>query len=98
MVRFVVPRAQSALASTPAPLTNSGTMAATLTTPYGPVAGVTLTFSSGGTDICSALTSASGTASCGGLGDEVTLVLNDGYTVRFAGSPQYARASARGAP
>jgi hypothetical protein len=86
MVRFVVPRAQSALASTPAPLTNSGTMAATLTTPYGPVAGVTLTFSSGGTDIC------------GGLGDEVTLVLNDSYTVRFAGSPQYARASAHGAP
>jgi len=89
-----VDQAPTTLTASPA---SSGTMTATLTTPYGPVVGATLDFSSGGTVLCTATTGQSGRASCGGLGDEVILLLNDGYTVRFAGTAQYAPATATGA-
>ncbi len=60
-----------------------------------PVAGQTVRFSAGGSPVCSATTSASGVASCSGLGAALAIVLNGGYTATFAGTASFGASSGR---
>lgn len=60
------------------------------------VLGGTVTFSAGGTTICSALTDPDGVASCGGLNQAAAVLLAGGYTATFRGSADYVASSASG--
>jgi hypothetical protein len=73
-------------------------LSATLTDPDDPagVAGQTVVFTSGTTFVCSAVTDASGTATCGGIVQELHAILGLGYQATFAGDAQYLPASAHG--
>ena len=61
-----------------------------------PLAGRTLTFSTGGTVVCTAVTDASGRGFCSDNVDAAMALLNLGYQVNFAGDPDYAPSSANG--
>lgn len=66
------------------------TVGATLTSGGVPLAGEPIVFSVGGTFLCSAVTSPSGTASCGiGLFQELDVVLSAYYTASFAGDGDF---------
>jgi hypothetical protein len=59
-----------------------------------PVPGQTITFSVGGTTVCSAITDSHGTATCQGLCPVLAALLNLRYTATFAGTPTLAPATA----
>jgi hypothetical protein len=71
------------------------TMTATLTSAQGaPLAGQTLSFSTGTTLLCTAVTAANGTASCTATGlGSLQLVLNGTYTATYAGNASYLGSS-----
>jgi hypothetical protein len=73
------------------------TLSATVTSPFGPVAGVTVTFLAGSTVACTATTNAAGTASCGASNSLLLLVAASGYTASFAGNSTYLASSGKGA-
>jgi hypothetical protein len=65
-------------------------MTAVLSTAQGPVAGQTLSFATGSTALCTAVTNASGSATCtAGSLKNVTLHINGSYTVTYAGNTDY---------
>ncbi|HEX3794495.1 MAG TPA: Ig-like domain-containing protein [Acidimicrobiales bacterium] len=76
--------------------TSANSMTATLTSTQGvPIAGQTLTFTSGSTALCSAVTAANGTATCTATGlTGLTLDLAGSYTVTFAGNASYTGSTA----
>ena len=53
-------------------------------------------FTAGGRPLCTATTNAKGTAGCPGLVALLTALLHFGYTVSYAGSADYAPATAGG--
>lgn len=72
------------------------TYSATLTAYGAPMAGRTLSFSAGGTEICTSVTDASGTANCEiGIKNNTALkaLQKSGYTASFAGDSQYLPSS-----
>jgi DNA-binding beta-propeller fold protein YncE len=72
-----------------------GTVSATLTANGSPVAGQTIAFSVGGTGLCSAVTGASGTASCSpSLLGELQVLLSNSYTATFAANGAYLGSTA----
>lgn len=74
-----------------------GVLKTRLTTTDGsPIAGRTVTFRAGGQVLCTAVTNASGVASCSGLGPWLQAILGLGYTAEFAGDGTYAPSVARG--
>ncbi len=75
---------------------SQNTMTATLTTAQGaPLAGQSLTFTAGSTTLCSAVTTANGTASCKATGANGTTLAKAGsYTVTYAGNGSYLGSSA----
>jgi hypothetical protein len=77
------------------PATTQGSMTAVLTTAQGPLSGMTLSFSTGSTPLCTAVTNAAGSATCkaGPLKNQ-TLHLNGTYTVTYAGNASYLSTSA----
>jgi DNA-binding beta-propeller fold protein YncE len=73
-----------------------GTVAATLTAGKAGVAGQTIGFSVGGTALCSAVTNASGVASCSPSAvGELTVLLSNTYTATFAANGPYLGSTAR---
>jgi virginiamycin B lyase len=67
-----------------------GNVSATLSSFGQPVAGRTITFTSGGTQLCSATTAATGTASCKvTLLGELAVLLSNRYMATFAGDSDY---------
>jgi hypothetical protein len=54
-----------------------------------PVAGKTIVFRTGGTEICRGVTNAAGTASCSGVVPFTSVLLNVGYRAEFAGDGNY---------
>lgn len=61
------------------------------------IAGKTITFEAGGTEICSGATNDSGVASCTPSEDGlVALVTNQGYVASFEGDAEWAASSAEG--
>lgn len=79
------------------PMTSSGVVSATLTTPYEPVAGATLRFSEGSSTICTAVTGSDGTGSCtASVTEELAIDVSGSYTVTYAGSADFAAARASG--
>jgi hypothetical protein len=76
---------------------SGGSMTAALSTSSGPLAGQTLTFRTGSTVLCSAVTGANGSATCSASGLNVlTLDLSGSYTVTYAGNADYQGSSATG--
>lgn len=69
---------------------------ATLTDGGGPIPGRTVAFRVGSTVRCTAVTNASGVATCGTLGDGLAATLALGYTASYAGGAIWAPVSARG--
>ncbi len=72
-------------------------IAATLKTAGGtPIAGQTITFKAGTTNLCSAVTNANGRAACSGvtLSASLPVLLNLGYDANFAGTASLAPATA----
>jgi hypothetical protein len=65
----------------------------TLTANGAPVSGQTITFTVGGTTICSAVTNSAGTASCNGIASALSIILANGYKATFAGNPPYLPSS-----
>jgi hypothetical protein len=63
---------------------------------FNPVPGRLVTFRAGSSVICSALTDSDGVATCGGLAEFLTAVLNLGYTGDFAGDPSYTASAVHG--
>ncbi len=75
--------------------TASSSMTATLSSAQGPIAGQTLTFTAGTTVLCTAVTGANGSATCTATGlTGLTLDLDNGYTVTYAGNGSYLGSSA----
>lgn len=76
--------------------TTSGVMSATLTNSVtgAPIAGQTLVFTVGGTQECTAVTNASGVASCSG--NYLEIVINSGYIVSYAATTDYKAVTAHG--
>jgi hypothetical protein len=76
--------------------TSSSSMTATLTSAQGvPIAGQTLSFTTGSTALCTATTAANGTATCTATGlSGLTLDIAGSYTVTFAGNASYLGSSA----
>jgi hypothetical protein len=73
-----------------------GNVSATLTSFGQPLAGRTITFSSGATQLCSAVTGAGGTASCNvGLLGELAVLLSNSYTATFAGDSAFLGSTAQ---
>ena len=71
------------------------TVSATLTSGGQPVSGRTIAFSAGSTALCTAVTGATGTASCTvGLAGELHVLLTGGYTASFAGDGDYLPSTA----
>jgi hypothetical protein len=72
-----------------------GRVSATLTSSGQPLAGHTISFTSGTTGLCSATTGANGTASCA-LGPlaELSVLISNSYTASFAGDGGYLPSSA----
>jgi hypothetical protein len=72
-----------------------GNVSATLSSVGQPIAGRRITFTTGGTQLCSATTVANGTASCQvSLLAELAVLLSNQYTATFAGDSQYLASSA----
>jgi hypothetical protein len=88
-------RAPTKLTATPVLL---GGLSATLTQADtgAPVAGQTLTFTAGGTVLCTAVTDSAGTAGCNSLLAVVEALLNLGYTASYAGDAGLLPSSAHG--
>jgi len=61
-----------------------------------PLAGQTLTFKAGSSTLCTAVTNSSGTAGCTSATAVALAVLNQGYTVSYAGTSNYLSSSANG--
>lgn len=80
------------------PLSGAGlfSVKATLVTSAGaPIVGASVTFTSGKTALCTAVTTVSGDASCKlGLIPELVVLLHDSYTASFAGNADDAASSA----
>ncbi|HEX4526409.1 MAG TPA: hypothetical protein VH108_06660 [Gaiellaceae bacterium] len=78
--------------------TYTTTLSATLTAYGAPVAGRTMVFSTGGTQLGSVVTDSSGTASCG-VSVKTNAVYRslqkNGYTATFSGDSQYLPSSAQ---
>jgi hypothetical protein len=75
--------------------TASSSMTATLSSAQGPIAGQTLTFTAGTTVLCTAVTGTNGSATCTATGlTGLTLDLNNGYKVTYAGNGSYLGSSA----
>lgn len=71
------------------------TVAATLSSGGSGVPGPTVSFSAGGTLLCSAITGANGTASCiPGLSGELAVLLANGYSAMFSANGGYLGSSA----
>jgi hypothetical protein len=104
---LTVPKRATALTADPAivQLTPSldlrlGNLRAHLTQlgPTAPLAGKTISFTAGGTAVCSATTDSTGTATCGGLIPEgLDAILALGYEAHFAGDGAYLPSNASGA-
>lgn len=62
----------------------------------GAVAGAPITFTAGGTTLCTAVTNSSGTARCGTIVTSATVLLNSGFHAFYAGDPDRRPASATG--
>ncbi len=78
----------------PAPV-GTGRVGATLSSGGAPVAGATIGFSVGRTQLCTAKTSATGLASCSlTLARQALVVLAGGYTATFAGTPTLGSSTA----
>jgi hypothetical protein len=92
----VVNKDASAIAAQAA--TSSNSVTATLTSAQGvPIAGQTLSFTSGSTALCSAVTAANGTATCTASGlSGLMMDLAGSYTVTYAGDGSYLGSSATG--
>jgi hypothetical protein len=71
-----------------------GTLRATLTSPYGPVAGQTLVFKIGALTACEVTTDSNGVAVCNALKYVLNLTLALGYKASFAGDANYLPSSA----
>lgn len=69
-------------------------LAAELTSPFGAVPGQTISFSSGGTTVCTAVTDADGVAACSGLSSALDVVLSGGYEATYAGNTDHEPAQA----
>jgi hypothetical protein len=72
-----------------------GQLKAQLTSPNGPLAGRSIVFKIGAVTACTSQTDADGVATCNALRYLVNLTLNLGYSVSFAGDPDYLPSSAR---
>jgi Bacterial Ig-like domain (group 3) len=93
----------TAMTASPAQLVKSkggtytGTLRATLTAYGAPVAGRTVSFATGGTELCSVATDSAGVASCG-IAVKATAIyrslVKSGYTASFNGDSQYLASSA----
>lgn len=80
--------------------TTGGVLTATLTSTdgaVGPIAGQTISFSTGSTFLCTAVTVANGTASCTAPSSDDLTVGLEGYTATYAGNGNYDSSSANGA-
>ena len=72
-----------------------GRLSATLTSGGNPVAGQTVSFTAGKTQLCSTMTTSSGTATCKlGLAKELAVLFADSYTASFAANVDYLASSA----
>jgi hypothetical protein len=93
-------RSPTTLTATPAVIKISGlklylfNLSATLTDAAGPVAGQAITFTAGSTALCTAVTNASGTASCNATVSLLSIVLSLGYTATFAGNSSFGPSTA----
>lgn len=104
-IPFTYTRDRTQLTATPAlvqlfpPQPHVGRLTATLTDlDTGlPIAGQPITFTTGSTTLCTSTTDAHGVAVCDALLALPLIILNGGYTVSYAGSPNYQPASAHGA-
>lgn len=72
------------------------TLSATLLTASNPVAGQLITMMAGKVLVCSAVTNASGVASCNGASQVLAVLANKGYTATFAGNSDYQPSSSKG--
>jgi hypothetical protein len=61
-----------------------------------PVAGRTITFTVGGTFVCSAVTNVKGVGTCGNAVNGIATLLNGGYRVSFGGDGDYTATAAAG--
>lgn len=96
-----VQKAATSLKAAPVKKTANATFSATLSTAWGPVANQTVSFTipngfGANKPMCSAITNASGVATCTASNAAVTLYFVNYYTATFAGSPSYLAASAKG--
>jgi hypothetical protein len=98
-----VGKGATAMTAAPAQLTKSKggayttTLNATLSAYGAPVAGRTVVFATGGTQLCSATTGSSGSVSCGVVVKTNTVyrsLQKNGYTASFSGDSQYLGSSA----
>lgn len=86
-----IARAPTTLTAAPAVLQLGGLklrlfgLSAMLKGPAGPVAGAPVSFTAGSTHVCDAVTDASGTATCSGIGSVLQILLGLGYQAEFAG-------------
>jgi hypothetical protein len=72
-------------------------MTAVLSTGQGPLAGQTLSFSTGTTSLCTAVTNAAGSATCtAGPFKNITLHANGSYTVTYGGDTDYLGSTGTG--
>jgi hypothetical protein len=77
--------------------TSGGSMTAVLSSAQGPLAGQTLSFSTGTTALCTAVTNAAGSATCtAGPLKNVTLHANGSYTVTYGGNIDYLASTGTG--
>jgi hypothetical protein len=72
-----------------------GDLNATLTWAHGAIAGQTVTFTTGTTPLCTAVTDVDGKATCNGASQLATIIANGGYTVTYAGNGNFLGSSAR---
>ncbi len=73
-------------------------LTATLTSQGSPVGGKLVSMKAGTAVVCSAVTNASGVASCGGVVQELKVILKTGYTAVFAGDAGYFGSTSKKAP
>jgi hypothetical protein len=90
-----VGRATTSIAAKPA--TSGGSMTAVLSSAEGPISGQTLSFATGSTPLCTAVTNAAGSATCtAGSLKNVTLHINGSYTVTYGGNTDYLGSTGTG--
>jgi hypothetical protein len=77
--------------------TSGGSMTAVLSSAQGPLAGQTLSFATGTTALCTAVTNAAGSATCtAGPLKNVTLHANGSYTVTYGGNTDFLASTGTG--